>query len=307
MPLRTLAVDFNSYFASCEQQETPALRGRPIAVVPVKVETTCCISVSYAAKARGVRAEMGVGEARMRCPELALVEAHPRTYINYHHRILEVIESCIHVSGVRSIDEMECDLTATFAPRDKALGVARRIKAEISRRIGPCLTSSIGIAPNWLWAKMASDMQKPDGLVVLDDEDIPARLPGLKLRDFLGIGERMERRLLAHGIDTPSKLYAATKSELRGIWGGIEGERMHVRIHGGVVPLTVEKNQTVGHSHVLPPDRRSQALAHAVLHRLLQKAAMRLRSICHYAGGMVVFVLLQAVYLNKHIKESSPS
>ena len=217
MPLRTLAVDFNSFFASCEQQETPALRGQPVAVVPVVAATTCCISVSYAAKARGVKAEMGVDEARLRCPELALVEARPRTYINYHHRLVEVIESCIHVSEVKSIDEMECELTATFAPREKALAVARQIKAEVVRRIGPCLTSSIGIAPNWCLAKMASDMQKPNGLVVLDDEDIPGKLLGLKLRDFLGIGVQMELRLNAHGIDTPARLYAATKGELRGI------------------------------------------------------------------------------------------
>lgn len=290
MPLRTLAVDFNSYFASCEQQECPALRGRPVAVVPVVADTTCCISVSYAAKARGVRAEMGVGEAKLRCPELALVEARPEVYIRYHHRLIEVIESCIHVSAVRSIDEMACELTSTFAPREKAVAVAGQIKQRIRREVGPCLTSSIGIAPNWMLAKMASDLQKPDGLVVLDTADIPGRLLGLALQDFLGIGERMEARLHAHGIHTAAQLYAATKAELRGIWGGIEGERMHGRLRGEDIPLHGETNQTVGHSHVLPPSLRTEAKAFAVLHRLLQKAAMRLRHIGHYAGALGVFV-----------------
>ena len=200
-PLRTLAVDFNSFFASCEQQECPALRGKPVAVVPVVAETTCTISVSYAAKQRGVRAEMGVAEAKSLCPELALVEARPEVYIRYHHRLNEIIESCIHVTNVKSVDEVECDLTATFSPREKAVAVARQIKDRIRKHVGPCLTSSIGIAPNWLYAKMASDMQKPDGLVVLEESDIPARLLGLKLQDFLGIGPRMEARLLAHEID----------------------------------------------------------------------------------------------------------
>jgi DNA polymerase-4 len=289
MPLRTLAVDFNSYFASCEQQENPALRGRPVAVVPVVAETTCCISVSYAAKARGVRAEMGVAEAKLHCPELVLAEAHPDLYVHYHRRLIEVIESCIHVTAVKSIDEMECDLTATFASRAKAEAVARLIKARVAREIGPCLTSSIGIAPNWLLAKMASDMQKPDGLVVIEESDLPARMLGLKLRDFLGIGERMEVRLLAHGIDTPAKLYAATKAELRGIWGGVEGERMFARIRGECIPLEFEQHKTVGHSHVLPPLLRTEAKSLAVLHRLIQKAALRLRSIRHYAAGLVVF------------------
>ena len=290
MPLRTLAVDFNSFFASCEQQENPRLWNQPVAVVPVTADTTCCISVSYAAKARGVRAEMGVAEARLRCPELAFVEARPAVYVRYHHRLLEIIESCLHITEVKSIDEVECDLTATYAPREQAVAVARRIKSEVARHAGPCLTSSIGIAPNWLLAKMATDLQKPDGLTVLEDADIPQKLLGLELQDFLGIGPRMDGRLRAHGIDTPARLYAATKAELRGVWGGVEGERMHARLRGDTIPLEVTKHKTVGHSHVLPPALRTEARSFAVLHRLLQKAALRLRDIAHYAGGLMVYV-----------------
>lgn len=302
-PLRTLAVDFNSYFASVEQQEVPALRGKPVAVVPVIAPTTCCISVSYAAKARGVRAEMGVAEAQLLCPELAIVEARPVMYVRYHRALLEVIESCIHVSQVKSIDEVECELTATFSPREKAERVARQIKANVWRKIGPCLTSSIGIAPNWTLAKMASDMQKPDGLVVLEAADIPARLLGLDLQDFLGIGPRMDMRLRAAGIDTVAKLYAATKTQLRGVWGSIEGERMYSRIRGDEVPLELQANKTISHSHVLPPQLRTEDLALAVLHRLLQKAALRLRTIDHYAGGLSVFASFRdGGYLDDEIR-----
>lgn len=288
MPLRTLAVDFNSFFASCEQQERPELRGRPLGIVPVLAETTCCIAASYPAKARGVKVGTGIAEARALCPDIIFVQQRPAVYIGYHHRLLAVIESCLHVSEIKSIDEVECDLTATFAPREKALAVARQIKARIAREIGPCLTSSIGIAPNWMLAKMATDLQKPDGLVVLDEADLPARLLDLKLRDFLGIGVRMEARLLAHGIATVAQLYAAPREVLRGVWGGVEGERMHARLRGDTIPLPVERNQTIGHSHVLPPYLRTVAKSHAVLHRLLQKAAMRLRSIGYYAGALTV-------------------
>jgi DNA polymerase-4 len=290
MPLRTLAVDFNSFFASCEQQATPRLRGKPVGIVPVLADTTCLIAASYEAKARGVKTEVSVADARRLCPEIEFVEARPRLYIDTHHRLLDAIESCLHVSHIRSIDEMECELTATFAPREKALAVAADIKATVARRVGACLTCSIGLAPNWLLAKMATDMQKPNGLVVLDETDIPQRLLGLELQDFLGIGPNMDARLRARGIDTPAKLYAATKSQLRGIWGSVEGERMHGRIRGADIPSPTEKNKTVGHSHVLPPKLRTEAKSLAVLHRLLQKAAMRLRSLAHYAGGLLVFV-----------------
>lgn len=290
MPLRTLAVDFNSYFASCEQQERPELRGRPIGIVPVLADTTCCIAASYAAKQRGVKVGTSIPEARALCPDIVLVQQRPSLYIDYHRRLLAEIEACVHVTTIKSIDEMECDLTATFAPREKALAVARQIKERIARNVGPCLTCSIGLAPNWLLAKLATDMDKPDGLVVLDDADLPQKLLHLAPADICGIGPRMDHRLRAHGIDSVEKLYAATKAELRGIWGGVEGERMHARLRGDLVPLPPSVPRTVGHSHVLAPVRRNDAMARAVLHRMLQKAAMRLRALAHYAGGLSVFV-----------------
>ena len=291
MPLRTLAVDFNSFFASCEQQENPRLRGKPIGIVPVMADTSCCIAASYPAKALGVKVGTGVIDAKIRCPGIVLVESRPKVYIQYHRRLLEIIESCIHVSEIRSIDEVECDLTPTFAPREKALAVAKQIKDKVRREVGPCLTSSIGIGPNWLMAKMATDMKKPDGLVVIEDQDIPQILLGLEMTDFLGIGPRMDIRLRKRGISSVARLYQATKEELRGVWGGVEGERMYERLRGHNVPMPCEKDKTIGHSHVLPPALRTEAKSHAVLNRLLQKAAMRLRSIGHYAGGLSVFVI----------------
>ena len=291
MALRTLAVDFNSYFASCEMQERPELRGKPVGIVPVLAETTCCIAASRQAKVRGVKVGTGVAEARALCPDIVIVQQRPALYIGYHRRLLAEIEACIHITAIKSIDEVECDLTATFAPREKAMAVARQIKDRVARHVGPCLTSSIGIAPNWMLAKLASDMQKPDGLVVLDDEDIPQKLLALEMTDISGIGPRMDHRLRAHGIDTVAKLYGATKATLRGIWGGVEGERMHGRLRGENIPLSHQEHQTVGHSHVLPPGLKTEAKSFAVLHRLLQKAATRLRSIGHYAGGLMVFVI----------------
>ena len=242
MALRTLAVDFNSYFASCEMQERPELRGKPVGIVPVLAETTCCIAASRQAKVRGVKVGTGVAEARALCPDIVIVQQRPALYIGYHRRLLAEIEACIHITAIKSIDEVECDLTATFAPREKAMAVARQIKDRVARHVGPCLTSSIGIAPNWLLAKLASDMQKPDGLVVLDDEDIPQKLLALDMTDISGIGPRMDHRLKAHGIDTVAKLYGATKATLRGIWGGVEGERMHGRLRGENIPLTHQEH-----------------------------------------------------------------
>ncbi len=291
MPLRALTVDFNSYFASVEQQERPALRGRPVGIVPVMAETTGCIAVSIEAKRLGLVRNMRVAEARRLVPGLQIVEARPELYISYHRRLVEIIESCLHIVKVQSIDEVTCELSGSWAERVRAEAVARQIREKISREAGPCLRCSIGIAPNWLLAKVASDMEKPDGLVVLDDADVPARLLRLKPGDISGIGPNLQRRLEEHGIRTMEQLYAATKAELRGLWRGVVGERMWRLLHGEDQPFfEQEEGQTIGHGQVLPPAQRNETSALAVLHRLLQKAALRLRDSGLYAGALHVSV-----------------
>ena len=171
MPLRTLYVDFNSYFASAEQQLDPLLRGRPVGVLPVLADTTCCIAASHEAKRCGVKTGTLVSDARKLCPDIRFVEARPAIYVDLHHRLVEAIESCLHVDRVMSIDEVSCRLTGSDCQRSRALALADRIKRAIAERVGTELRSSIGIAPNIFLAKVASDMQKPDGCVVIDDDD----------------------------------------------------------------------------------------------------------------------------------------
>src|ERR1700685_287234 len=108
--LRWLFLDLNSYFASVEQELRPELRDRPMAVVPLLADTTCCIAASYEAKSYGVRTGTQVGEAKRLCPGIVLVEARHELYVDYHHRVVEAVESCLPVTSVMSIDEMACRL-----------------------------------------------------------------------------------------------------------------------------------------------------------------------------------------------------
>ena len=132
MTLRALYVDFNSYFASVEQQLRPELRGRPVAVLPVLAETTCCIAASYEAKRFGVKTGTLVAEARKLCPDIRLVEARPAVYVELHHKLVEAIESCLHVERVLSIDEVACRLTGSDRRRERALALADQIKRSIA-------------------------------------------------------------------------------------------------------------------------------------------------------------------------------
>lgn len=295
MPLRALIVDFNSFFASVEQQLRPELRGRPVAVAPVKAETTSAIAASYEAKAFGVKTGTRIAEARRMCPGLIVVQARPPLYVEKHEELVEIIDSCMHVEKTWSIDEMECDLTGIWRQRDKAVELAHKIKRTIAEQAGEHLRCSIGIAPNHLLAKLASDLQKPDGLVVIEEHELPQRLYGLKLQDFSGISHAMEARLRSHGISTVEQMCAATKEELRAAWESVTGEWMWRALRGENVRWLHGENRTMGHSHVLAPAQRNDTDARAVLHRLLQKAAMRLRKIQHFATGLAVSVK----YLNR--------
>ncbi len=290
IPLRALYVDFNSYFASVEQQLRPGLRGRPVGVLPVLAETTCCIAASYEAKAFGVKTGTPVYEARKRCPGIVLVEARPPLYVEMHHRLIAAVESCTPVGRVLSIDEMVCPLLGSEQHRNRALALAALIKQTIATTVGAYLKSSIGIAPNTFLAKIASNMDKPDGCTVIESADLPDILHPLDLRAIHGIGRALDSRLQRHGIETVAQLCAANAATLRAAWGSVEGERMYARLRGEDVTVADSRRSSVSHSHVLPPELRNPAAAYSVLHRLLQKAAMRLRSYGLIAANVQVRV-----------------
>lgn len=272
-----LALDLNSFFASCEQQERPELRGRAIGVAPLLAETTCCIAASQPAKQFGVKTGTQVAEARRLCPGIEIVEARPPLYVQFHERIKICVDKVAPIEAVTSIDEVICDLPAGHKTPEKAVALAKTIKRAMAKEVGECMTCSIGIAPNAWLAKTASDMQKPDGLVLIEHADLPHILHGLALRDLCGIGPNMEARMHRAGISTVQQLCAATKLELHRAWGSVEGELMYERLRGAPVPLTTSAQASLGHSHVLPPLKRNDADAHSIIHRMLQKAAMRLR------------------------------
>ena len=170
MTLRSLFVDFKSYFASVEQEVQPALRGRSVAVVPVAAETTCCIAASYEAKTFGISTGILAAEARALCPGLLLSVAQ-------HYRLMAAIER----------------------QRVHAEALARRIKAEIARE-AEVIRCSIGVAANEFPVKTAAGMRKPDGLTEIERADLPRALHELALRDLCGVGAAVEARLHAHGF-----------------------------------------------------------------------------------------------------------
>ena len=250
-----LHIDMDAFFAQVEQATNPKLRGKPIAVVGRK-KRTVIVTSSYEARAEGVKTGMTVGEGLRACPGLILVAGNNHKYIDTSVRIIAILREFSPEVEVYSIDEAFVDVTGSLRLFGGAGAIARRIKARTAGEMG--LTCSIGIAPNKLLAKLASGLEKPDGLVVIKKDDIPKLMEGLPIGKMFGIGKKTERKLRSLGIETCGDLGRYPRSILKKKFG-IIGEHLH---HMGlgtdespVVPLGEEEAaKSIGHSMTFPED-----------------------------------------------------
>lgn len=282
--LKWLFLDLNSYFASVEQQENPALRGKPVAVVPMDTPHTCAIAASYEAKAYGVKTGTIIRDAKKMCPALRCVLARHNVYVDYHHRILDEVIKHVPINKVWSVDELSSRLPPRFHDNeDEIAKTVRKLKDGVARNVGEAIKFSVGIAPNSFLAKVATDMQKPDGFVILRPDDLPGPLFDLKLTDFPGINVNMLRRLNNAGVHSVEDLWNVSPKHARKIWGSVSGEKFWYNLRGFEIPEQQTKTSMLGHSRVLDPELRKPAPARLVARRLTIKAATRLRRQDFYA------------------------
>ncbi|HEU5342503.1 DNA polymerase Y family protein [Edaphobacter sp.] len=290
-----LHIDLNSFFASVEQQLHPEYRGRPLAVVPTKADTTCCIAASYEAKALGIKTGTQVGEAKKICPEIVLIEGDHADYAKYSKAISDTVEMVCPVAHNPSIDEMVCELMGREQEPPRARRIALDIKRAIYKSVGEALRCSIGMAPNCYLAKIASDMQKPDGLIGLLPSQLPRAIAHLELRDLPGVGARTEARLNRRGIHTMEQLLALDRAGMHKLWDSVWGDRLYHWLRGEETgddgaPVSSGVQKSLGHSHVMAPEFRTDEGAWAVANKLLHKATMRLRMEKFYAGSLSVTI-----------------
>jgi len=228
---RVLFIDMNSFFASCEQQTNYWLRGRPVAVCVYTGKYGCVIAPSIEAKKKGIRLGVRLNEAMKLCPDLVPLETNPDKYRTYHARIMKILKRYSDDVIPRSIDEAVVDLTSYKNIYPDVVAVAKQIKKDILEEVGDYLKCSIGIAPNAFLAKLASDIQKPDGLTVIDHDNIDSVLKKLELIDLPGIGKGMSARLNKAGIYTPYDLRHSTPEKLKAACKSIVGLHWYHRLH----------------------------------------------------------------------------
>jgi DNA polymerase-4 len=250
-----LHVDMNAFFASVEQQRDPDLRGKPVAVIGAAKRTVITTS-SYEARAYGVKTGMAVWEAKQKCPHLILVVGNNREYTRISSQIVQIFLDYTPLVEVFSIDEAFLDVTGSLGIFGSAERIAYLIKAGIRQRFG--ITCSIGIAPNKLLAKLASDMQKPDGLTVIRPDEVAKVLERLPVKELCGVGARTARQLALYGIATCGDLGRFPVNVLRKRFGVI-GEQLSRMGRGlddsPVIPAEESGPvKSVGHSMTLEQD-----------------------------------------------------
>ncbi|MGD9497993.1 MAG: DNA polymerase IV, partial [Armatimonadota bacterium] len=218
-----LHVDFDAFFASVEQQRHAELRGRPVIVGGLSPRGVVS-AASYEAREFGVRSAMPMWEARRRCPHGAFLPVDGRAYAEAAARAHEILAHFSPRLDPASIDEAYLDVTGSLGLFGGLEALLARLKREIREELG--LTVSLGIAPNRLVAKMASDWDKPDGLVIVRAEELPERLFPLSVDAIPGVGGVTQQRLAQMGVHTIGQLAAVPVALLERHFGK-HGEYLH--------------------------------------------------------------------------------
>jgi DNA polymerase IV len=228
-PLRKiLHVDMDAFYASVEQRDDPALRGRPVVVAWRGARSVVC-AASYEARAFGVRSAMPALRAERLCPDAVFVPPDFPRYKAVSRQVREIFRAHTDLVEPLSLDEAYLDVTAPKLASPSATATAEAIRAQI--REATQLTASAGVAPNKFIAKIASDWNKPDGLFVVKPGQVEAFLTPLPVGRIPGVGRVMQARLAALGIETVGDLRGVPLQELQQRFGSF-GASLHRRARG---------------------------------------------------------------------------
>lgn len=276
--LNWLYFDLDCYFASVEQQDKPELAGIPVAVVPMNHNSATIIAASREAKKFGIGTGTKVFEAKKQCTNIKFVTSNHVLYSHYHHKIFDEIKKYICIDHIYSIDEGACKLTGIQQDEEEIAKLTFLIKQGIRQNIGQYITCSIGIGPNRFLAKIASNIQKPNGITIIRPHEIQTVLQKLGLRDLPGIGKATYNRLLKNNINSIEDLFKVSSDHLHRIWGSINGKRMWYLLRGADLPAEEKKRTTLSQSKVLIPQEYNINSARSICQQLILKSAKRLRA-----------------------------
>jgi DNA polymerase-4 len=283
-------IDFNSCFASIEQQANPLLRGKPLVVVPyLNFNSGCVLTASREARKFGVKTGMRLNEAKKLCPEILMRQADPAKYRFVHKALRKILEEYSDKLRPKSIDEFVLDFNGCQAPI-KPMILGEEIKGRIKKEIGEWLTVSIGFGPSTFLAKMAAGLKKPDGLEVIDKSNYREIYEKLELTDLCGINTRLALRLNLIGIKTITQMFEATPQKLKEAFRSVAASYWYLRLRGQEVDVPDQPIKSFGHTYSLPERLSTTAEWMGVLAKLSEKASFRMRKNGSMANALTVVV-----------------
>jgi DNA polymerase-4 len=281
-----LHVDMDAFYASVEQHDHPHLRGKPL-IVGGLGQRGVVAAASYEVRAFGVHSAMPMREALRRCPQALCVQPRFERYSAVSEQVFAVFRQFTPLIEGLSLDEAFLDVTDSQAALGNAAAIAAHIKRLIAERTG--LTASVGVASNKLLAKIASDLRKPDGLVVVADADITALLDPLSVRKLFGIGPKTGAQLEQLGIATLGQLRSASEEILQPLFG------RHVALikarAAGIDERAVQAHQDekqISAETTFEVDLTARTQLHSELARLADRMGTRLRHSGWVANRVVV-------------------
>jgi DNA polymerase-4 len=273
-----LHIDMNAFFCSVHEAVKPErYKGKPCAVAgSIELRRGIVVTSSYAARAKGVKTGMTVREAQRLCPELLLIQPDFHLYRDFSRRFMAIALNYSPQVETMSIDECFVDITGSKqfgSPIDIAGTIQRRVRDELHL---PC---SVGVAPNKLLAKMASDMKKPNGLTVLRLRDVPSVLWDKPCAQLYGIGGRTADKLAKLNIRTLGQLAAADEAFLTAQFGvfGAWLKRAANGLDDSPVNPEHEASKSIGHTTTLPRDFKEPSDIRRVFLNLADQVSRRMR------------------------------
>ncbi|HSW51799.1 MAG TPA: DNA polymerase IV [Sulfuricaulis sp.] len=293
-PRAILHIDMNAFFASVEQRDFPELRGKPVGVTNGEAGTTL-ITCSYEARACGVKTGMRVYDARRLCPGLIQRPARPKVYAAISTCIMHALHDISPDVEVFSVDEAFLDVThcqRLHGPPEHIAQLARRRIHDISGGL-PC---SIGVAGTKSTAKIASDLQKPNGLTVIPPWEARRRLDSVPMKKLCGLGPNIAEFLSLYGAQTCGDVARLPMTVLARRYG-VTGKYLWLACQGrdtAPVAPDVAPPKSMGHGKVLPPHTRSAHVIEIYLRHMCEKVAARLRRYDMQAGQLYVGLRLEA-------------
>lgn len=289
-----LHVDLDAFFASVEVREDPSLRGKPVIVGadPRGGRGRGVVAAaSYEARQFGVHSAMPISQAYRRCPHGVYVRPHMRLYAEVSGRFMTILRRYTDLVEPLSIDEAFLDVTGSRRLFGEGEIIARRIKQDVAEQ--ERITASIGVAPAKFLAKIASDLEKPDGLVVVRPVEVAAFLDRLPIKRLWGAGPKTIARFQRLGVETIGEVARIPRASLLASFGESLGEHFH-RLASGIDPRHVvpdHERKSVGRETTFAEDVRDRNLVERTLLDLLDDVTQRLRK--NAIAGQTVTVKLR--------------